>query len=74
MDAPDSLAWRKSSLSNSVGCLEFAADRDLVLVRDSKDRGGPVLSFSPREWQSFVDGARRGEFDDLPAQLSGGGA
>jgi Domain of unknown function (DUF397) len=73
LQAPDSLDWRKSSLSNSVGCLEYAADGDAVLVRDSKHRGGPVLRFSPLEWQQFVDGARRGEFD-LPAHLAGGGA
>jgi hypothetical protein len=71
--APDSLDWRKSSLSNTVGCLEFAADGDLVLIRDSKHRGGPVLSFSLREWWDFLDGARRGEFD-LPASLPEGGA
>jgi Domain of unknown function (DUF397) len=65
MEGPD-LAWRKSSLSNSFGCLEYAARGNSVLIRDSKDRGGPVLSFSRLEWQDFVDGARRGEFD-LPA-------
>jgi Domain of unknown function (DUF397) len=70
LEAPDSLDWRKSSHSNSVGCLEFAANGDSVLIRDSKDRRGPVLSFSPPEWQHFVSGVRRGEFDDLLADLS----
>jgi Domain of unknown function (DUF397) len=73
MEAPDSLDWRKSSLSNSIGCLEFAADGDSVLIRDSKHRGGPVLSFSRLEWRQFVDAARRGEFE-LPAHLPGDGA
>jgi uncharacterized protein DUF397 len=72
-EAASSLDWRKSSHSNSTGCLEFAADGDSVLIRDSKHRGGPVLSFSRLEWQHFVDGARRGEFE-LPAHLSGDGA
>lgn len=72
MEAPDSLDWRKSSHSNSVGCLELAANGDSVLVRDSKDRGGPELSFSLLEWHQFVAGARRGEFD-LPARISGAG-
>jgi hypothetical protein len=71
LEVPD-LDWRKSSLSNTFGCLEFAADGDSVLIRDSKHRGGPVLSFSPREWRDFLDGARRGEFD-LPAHFPGGG-
>lgn len=72
MQAPDSLEWKKSSLSNSIGCLEFAADGHSVLIRDSKHRGGPILSFSPLEWRDFVNGARRGEFD-LPGYLSGDG-
>ena len=74
MEAPDSLDWRKSSLSNSVGCVEFAADGNAVRIRDSKHRDGPVLSFSPLEWQDFLDGARRGEFDLPAAHRFGGGA
>jgi hypothetical protein len=35
-----------------------------VLVRDSKDPGGPVLRFSRLEWQAFLDGVRSGEFQD----------
>jgi hypothetical protein len=27
-----------------------------VLVRDSKDRSGPVLSFDPTAWSRFVTG------------------
>jgi hypothetical protein len=70
----DRLDWRKSSLSNSVGCLEIAKHGNSVLIRDSKRRGrGPVLSFSPLEWQDFVDGVRKGEFD-LPARPSDGGS
>jgi hypothetical protein len=34
-------------------------------LRDSKDPDGPVLSFTRTEWATFVDGARRGEFDHL---------
>jgi Domain of unknown function (DUF397) len=67
---PDSLDWRKSSHSNSVGCLEYASDGASVYIRDSKDRGGPVLSFSPLEWQRFLNGVRRGEFE-LPTHRPG---
>lgn len=70
MEPPDSLDWRKSSHSNSTGCLEFAADGDSVLIRDSKDRGGPVLRFSLLEWRHFLGGVRRGEFD-LPPHRPG---
>jgi hypothetical protein len=34
-----------------------------VGVRDSKDRTGPVLTFSPAEWEAFTGGVRDGEFD-----------
>jgi hypothetical protein len=33
-------------------------------VRDSKDKGeGPVLTFTKSEWEAFIDGAKKGEFD-----------
>jgi hypothetical protein len=43
----------------------------MVLVRDSKVPGGPVLSFTAREWLVFLLGARAGEFDlPVPARVS----
>lgn len=57
--------WVKSSLSLSNGnCIEVA---DLagggIGVRDSKDSEGPVLRFTPDEWNAFLGGVRNGEFD-----------
>jgi hypothetical protein len=52
--------WRTSSYSNSGACVEAASG---VLVRDTKDRGGPVLAFSPDTWTRFTEGLRRGEPD-----------
>jgi len=34
-----------------------------IQVRDSKDRSGPVLTFTAKEWAAFVGGAKDGEFD-----------
>jgi hypothetical protein len=34
-----------------------------VMVRDSKDHQGPVLTFTPGEWQAFLDGVHGGEFE-----------
>ncbi|WP_433519999.1 DUF397 domain-containing protein [Nonomuraea sp. CA-143628] len=35
----------------------------MVAVRDSKDRGGPLLTFTPGEWRAFLGGVKDGEFD-----------
>jgi Domain of unknown function (DUF397) len=55
--------WRKSTRSGSNGCVEVAFSSDRIAVRDSKDRSGPVLTFTPTEWEAFVGGVRDGEFD-----------
>ncbi len=54
-------AWFKSSYSGSGGgaCIEVANGTDTILVRDSKDAAGPVLTFSPEEWTAFVRFAAR---------------
>ncbi|MEV4102341.1 DUF397 domain-containing protein [Nonomuraea sp. NPDC049649] len=58
--------WRKASKSNGQGgaCVEVALNLpDIVAVRDSKDPDGSVLVFSHREWDAFLDGASKREFD-----------
>ena len=49
--------WRKSSYSGSNGgeCIEVGSDHGRVLVRDTKDRDGPMLQVSPAAWQRFAD-------------------
>jgi hypothetical protein len=54
--------WRKSTLSSSSGCVEVTMAEDQIAVRDSKDRTGPTLLFSPPEWQAFIGAVREGEF------------
>jgi predicted secreted Zn-dependent protease len=60
---PASLPWRKSRASGTGDCVEAAARGDLVFVRDTKDRDGAVLAFLAPEWEAFLTGVRRGEFD-----------
>jgi hypothetical protein len=58
--------WRKSTFSgsNGGGCVEVARNLPgIVAVRDSKDREGPALVFTPGEWRAFLDGVRAAEFD-----------
>ncbi|MEU1983825.1 DUF397 domain-containing protein [Nocardia sp. NPDC019395] len=56
--------WFKSSYSGgSRECVEVAfIEGDVVGVRDSKDRGGPALSFSSAAWAAFTVSARSGLF------------
>ncbi|HEX6073709.1 MAG TPA: DUF397 domain-containing protein [Micromonosporaceae bacterium] len=57
--------WRKSTRSGGHdNCVEVRrAVTGEVQVRDSKDPNGPVLSFTPSEWASFIGSAQGGEFD-----------
>ncbi|HEX6421847.1 MAG TPA: DUF397 domain-containing protein [Acidimicrobiales bacterium] len=60
--------WRKSSLSSGGdNCVEVGfGDDGTIGVRDTKQHGqGPVLVFTPSEWQAFLGGVRQGEFDQV---------
>jgi hypothetical protein len=66
MEESANLEWRKSSYSGNGGvdCVEVARNLPgTVAVRDSKDRGGPVLGFTPEDWRTFVQAIKSGEFD-----------
>ncbi|MFE7623185.1 DUF397 domain-containing protein [Streptomyces sp. NPDC057509] len=59
----DQLTWFRSSYSSSGDgndCVEVAAAPRAVLVRDSKDAGGPRLTHAPCAWAAFVAYAARG--------------
>jgi hypothetical protein len=56
--------FRKSSLSGGSGCVAVAKFTDnSVKIRDTKDKEGPVLSFTKQEWEAFLGGVKRGEFE-----------
>jgi hypothetical protein len=64
-DASTSM-WRKSARCGAnAGCVEVARlTGKNVGVRDSKIVAtSPVLSFSPREWRSFVGTVKTGRLD-----------
>ncbi|GAA4665356.1 DUF397 domain-containing protein [Streptomyces youssoufiensis] len=58
--------WTKSSYSDNGGeCVEVAtnlAAHGNVPVRDSKNPGGPTLTFDPTAWSAFVTGVKAGDF------------
>lgn len=54
--------WRTSSRSSGNGgdCVEVADNLPGVVgVRDSKDRQGPALTFTPASWAAFVAHTKR---------------
>ncbi len=55
------VSWAKSSYSGTGGgdCVEVASCPGTVHVRDSKDKTGPELAFSPAAWAEFVAFAAR---------------
>lgn len=57
----DNLKWTKSSYSGAQGgnCVEVADHGNRVLVRDTKNRAGTVLRFTPDVWQRFADRVKR---------------
>ncbi|MFI9319039.1 DUF397 domain-containing protein [Kitasatospora aureofaciens] len=50
------VSWAKSSYSTTDGgeCVEVASCLFAIHVRDSKDKAGPTLTFSPEAWSTFV--------------------
>lgn len=61
----DGAIFRKSTRSSQSGdCVEVATNLpDVVAVRDTKDRDGGTLAFTPSEWSAFLQGVKLGEFD-----------
>ncbi|WP_416874407.1 DUF397 domain-containing protein [Kitasatospora sp. SC0581] len=50
------VGWFKSSYSDDNGgaCVEVASSPSAIHVRDSKDKAGPTLTFSPEAWSAFI--------------------
>ena len=42
--------WRKSSYSSASDCIEVAIASGAVLLRDSKNRNGPILNIHTSAW------------------------
>lgn len=57
------VTWVSASACSGGQCVEVGCDGDLILVRNSRDPDGPVLSCTMQEWSAFLNGARNGEFD-----------
>ena len=79
---PDRQRWRRSG--DRAGAIEIAFVRtpapavpsvprdqpEWVLMRVTDDPEARVLVFDRNEWECFLDGARKGEFDDAASSAA----
>ncbi len=61
------VSWMMSSRSTGNGgsCVEARRHADVIEVRNSKAPEAGIVRFTLEEWDSFLDGAKKGEFDRL---------
>jgi Domain of unknown function (DUF397) len=59
------LNWRVALACNGGQCIRVAPQGNRVVIGDSKNPDGPVLTYSRSEWHAFVDGIRQGDFDSI---------
>jgi hypothetical protein len=54
--------WRTSSYTGNGGgnCVEVGDAARMIIVRDTKDRSGPVLRFSLAAWRRFAGQVKAG--------------
>jgi Domain of unknown function (DUF397) len=62
--------WRKSTYSgaNGGGCLEAGNGHRSVLVRDTTNRPGGTLRFTPAAWKAFTARMKRSLTEPRPGQ------
>jgi len=53
--------WRRSRRCEAGACVEVSGDQDKVLIRDSKDPDGPVLTFTAGFWEWLLERLAAGE-------------
>jgi hypothetical protein len=57
------LQWRKARRSaNNGACVEVAPAIGQILIRDSRDPEGPLLSYSIVAFRSFLDSTKKDAF------------
>lgn len=66
-DAIENAVWVKATASDAYNdCVEIARlPEGEVALRNSRFPAGPALIFTSSELAAFLDGARKGEFDQM---------
>lgn len=55
---------RTAVKSSGGSCVQVARHDGVIMVTHSK-RPGPAIAYSIQEFDAFLDGAKKGEFDDF---------
>jgi hypothetical protein len=58
-------SWRTATMSGGANCVQVKSEDGMIIVGNSRLSEGPFLSYTRDEWVAFLDGAKKGEFDDL---------
>jgi Domain of unknown function (DUF397) len=62
--SPD-ISWRTAVKSGASNCVQVTRREDVIMIADSKNPNGPILCYTLPEFDAFLDGAKKGEFDDF---------
>jgi hypothetical protein len=58
--------WIKAGKSaGALACVELRRDGELVALRNSRHPEATLPGFTQQEFEAFLDGAKKGEFDHL---------
>jgi predicted secreted Zn-dependent protease len=63
--APMGLDWRVSRTCESGACVKVARKGELVLIGNTNDPEDRASEFTKDEWEEFLAGAKKGDFDDI---------
>jgi Domain of unknown function (DUF397) len=55
---PDETWYKSSRTAGANNCIEVAHVQGRTVVRDSKNKTGPVLIFADSEWGTFIKGQK----------------
>jgi Domain of unknown function (DUF397) len=61
---PD-IPGRTAVKSSGGSCVQVARRDGVILITHSKHPSAPALSYTLQEFDAFLDGAKKGEFDDF---------
>ena len=59
------IPWRTAAKSAGGNCIQVSRRDGAIMIANSRYPSGPVLAYTLQEFDAFLDGAKKGEFDDF---------